>query len=56
MCCLISIGCSPSPLVKTVEVPVSSKGCGKALLREQNDLFAQNIRLKHQLKICNQKH
>lgn len=58
ICSLSSIalsGCqSPKPVV--VQVPITSKGCPAAFVSEHNDLFAENIRLKAALKICQEKH
>ncbi len=46
------MSCQSQQAVKTVEVPVSVKGCSDALIAEHDDLFAENIRLKAALKIC----
>jgi hypothetical protein len=40
---------------KVVETKASAKGCGDAFIAEHNDLYAENIRLKAALKICQQK-
>ncbi len=57
MCSLLSTGCWPKPLPpKTVEVPASSVGCGDAFILEHSDLYAENIRLKAALKLCQEKH
>ena len=59
ICCLSSIalsGCSfhkKPPVV--VHMPVTSKGCTAAFVSEHNDLFAENIRLKAALKLCQEK-
>ena len=56
MCCLLSIvGCSGAPAPKTLEVPITVKGCTDALIAEHDDLFAENIKLKQALKICREK-
>lgn len=40
---------------KTVETKASSKGCGDAFIAEHDDLYAQIIKLKAQLKLCESK-
>jgi hypothetical protein len=52
MCCLISIVSCTTPSPKTVETKATAKGCSDAFITEHNDLFAENIRLKAALKIC----
>lgn len=57
ICCLsgiVNYGCS-SPKVEVREVTVSSKGCSDAFVSEHNDLFAENLRLKQALKLCQEK-
>jgi hypothetical protein len=58
ICSLSSIGLSgcssPKPIV--VHTPITSKGCPPAFVSEHNDLFAENIRLKQALQICQEKH
>ena len=47
-------GCQSKPPV-VVHTSVTSKGCPPAFVSEHNDLFAENIRLKHQLRLCQEK-
>lgn len=45
--------CKSKPPV--VHVPITSKGCSAAFVSEHNDLFAENIRLKKALELCQRK-
>ncbi len=57
ICSLSSIGLSGCKSHKpvVVHVPITSKGCPAAFVSEHNDLFAENIRLKHALKLAQEK-
>lgn len=50
---LFVAGCKAKPQV--VHVPITSKGCSAAFVSEHNDLFAENIRLKSELRLLRQK-
>ena len=54
--CLSGFGsCQPKPDPVTVERAVTAKDCRRALLEEHEALFAENIRLKAALKLCQEK-
>lgn len=56
MCCLMSIAsCQSKPKPTTVEVIATSKGCGSGFIEEHSRLFAENIRLKQELKVLQHK-
>jgi hypothetical protein len=56
MLCLTGFeGCPKKPDPVTVERAVTSKDCRRALLEEHEALFAENIRLKAALKLCQEK-
>jgi hypothetical protein len=40
---------------KIVETTATAKGCGDAFILEHDDLFAQNLKLKAALKMCQEK-
>ena len=48
----MSIVSCQTPSVKSIEVKATSKDCGAAFIAEHDDLFAENIRLKEALKLC----
>ncbi len=54
-CLLPIVNCSEVPVPKTIEVPITVKGCTDALIDEHDSLFAENIKLKQALKICREK-
>lgn len=56
ICCLSSIvSCQSVPVHNTKEVKASVKGCSRAFVKEHSDLFAENLRLKQALEICQAK-
>jgi len=46
------VSCRSVPASKPQEVKASAKGCGQPFVKEHDDLFAENIRLKAALKFC----
>jgi hypothetical protein len=55
--CVLSIAsCQSQPVPKTVERKATVQGCTDAIIAEHDDLFAENIRLKQALQVCQEKH
>lgn len=52
LCSSSFVSCRSAPAPKTHEVKATVKGCTKALVLEHSDLFAENLRLKQALEIC----
>ena len=46
------VSCHAVQAPKSVEVSASSKGCTTAFVKEHDDLFRENIQLKHALNVC----
>jgi hypothetical protein len=50
------VSCQSAPVPKTIERTITSAGCADSFIAEHDDLFAENIRLKQALQVCQTQH
>jgi hypothetical protein len=49
------VSCRSGSVLKSLEVDATSKGASTKFVLEHSDLYAENIRLKQALEICQKK-